>query len=124
MPSLPVSYTLTLQQYANTAVVFGLKQPDGSPVNLAGWTGEAHVRLDHDDAEPLLALTSDPGGGLSIDGETGEVRVDVYFTLTADLDVAALTRRVALWDLLLFDVVLTPTRVVAGPVLFLAGVTR
>jgi len=53
-----------------------VKNPDGTPVDLTGWTGVMNVWREDDDQlvdTPLFALTSSPAAGLTIDGPAGEV---------------------------------------------------
>lgn len=53
----------------------GTKQPDlTSPINITGYTAKVAMRSEPGAAgDPVLELTSDPGGGLTVDGPGGGV---------------------------------------------------
>lgn len=120
--SVLFSYTLSVLQNATSSVVFEWTH-DGQPMDLAGWTAEAHI-AGLWSSDMLIALTSDAGGGIQIDGEAGTITVTVDDSVSAVPNFDRYISSGGRWDLLLFDPVLEPTRLVQGPVRFSPGVTR
>lgn len=80
----------------------------GVAVNLTGYTARMQVRADYD-AAPILSLTSDPGGGITLGGSAGTITVLASASLTA-----ALTPGAYLYDLELESADGTVTRLLKG----------
>lgn len=57
------------------------KQPDGSPVNLAGLTVRAMFRIGSVDGDVLVTLAD--GAGLTIDAEAGKTTMEIGATTSA-----------------------------------------
>ena len=59
-----------------------------APVDLAGMTGEMHVRVDIADEEPLLTLTTENGGIIIVEPpESGKYTLYIPYTETEGLCV-------------------------------------
>lgn len=68
---MAVTYNTTIDQGADWFINFTYKQPDGTPVNITGYTAALQVRTS-----PLAAvavLTLDTDAGLTITGVTGTI---------------------------------------------------
>lgn len=53
------------------------------PVDLTDATARMDFREDYDDEDVILSLTSDPGGGLTIDELGGAVEIQITGEITA-----------------------------------------
>jgi hypothetical protein len=66
--------------------------PPGSknwqPRNLTGYSARMMVKLGYDDAAPLVSLTSNAGGGLTITAASGVVAVEMTPVQTAAIETA------------------------------------
>ena len=85
----PVKDTITIPQGADFAKDYVWENADGSPKNLAGWSGAAVVRQNIGAAVTLLTFT------VTIDAPTGTITISAPGSATASLD------KHGVWDLLL-----------------------
>ena len=72
---------------------------DNTPIDVTGWTFEAALRDNVDDAEPLLTLTSANGGMSVFDGANGRVE----FIITSE-QTEALPTGTIVFDVLRTDI--------------------
>ncbi|GAA2411770.1 MULTISPECIES: hypothetical protein [Nonomuraea] len=91
---------------------------DAGTVNLTGYTARMEIRPCPGSQTLLHRLTSDQGGGITIDGPAGHLQLRLP---------AAVTRAFA-WDRGVYDLLLTPpggddNRLIEGPVTVKPGVT-
>lgn len=101
----------------------------GQPVPLAGWSARCEVREDYE-SDPVLVLSSAPGGGITFGPGTGQVAL--AFSPAATLAVptgAGLPATLPRTKQYLYDVLLTSpegrgVRLVYGYVQVSAAVTR
>jgi hypothetical protein len=68
-------YPLVFEQGATFQVTFRLKQPDGTPLPLPGFSSRMQVRPDYGSATVLLDLTE--GAGIVTDQTAGTISVSV-----------------------------------------------
>ena len=92
---------------------------DGTAVNLTGYTARLQARVDVEDTEVVLSLTTDTGGGIALGGAAGTI------TLTRS---AAQTAAIAAGDYV-YDLELAAgsgqvTRLVQGQLTVSPEVTR
>jgi hypothetical protein len=76
------SYRFTVEQGTTWAVAVTVKDL-GEAVDLTGYTARLQIRETLDSPTPLLALNSDPGGGITIDGPAGRISWSVADDITA-----------------------------------------
>ncbi len=90
------TYNFKIEQGAKFSRDFTWRNPDKSPVNIAGYTFRMMARHKHDDPEPLISLsTVEPPGGIRIvDGPNGTFRISL-----TDVQTAALNFVEAIYDL-------------------------
>lgn len=105
----PGRYHLNVYQGATFDKTFTWKDSDGNLVNLTGYTARAMVREDIDDVEPVMEFNTG-GGGITLGGALGTIRLQVSAT-----DTASLTWDEGLWDLELVSAGGVVTRLLEGP---------
>lgn len=66
----------------------------GDPIDLSGYTARMQIREFMSAPEPVVSLTSGPGGGITITPDQGRIDVDI-----ADETTAAYTWRYGVYDL-------------------------
>lgn len=112
------AYNFTCEQGAHFERTVTVKQPDGSPMNLTGYTARMHVRKDVDASTTLVELTTE-NGRIAITPLTG------VLTLTLDSTAMAGISRSGVYDL---EIVQTATgrvtRVIEGQFIVKKNVTR
>lgn len=72
----------------------GPSEEDTDPVDLTLASARAQFRARHGATTALLALTSDPGGGITLGGLAGTIALDASATQTAAMPAGS-----AVWDL-------------------------
>jgi hypothetical protein len=85
-------YKIHVEQGATWRRVLTLKDDDGDPVDLTGFTARMQVRESQDSPTPLLSLTT--GSGITVDGPAGQLTL-----LIADETSTAWTWRYGVYDL-------------------------
>lgn len=53
------------------------KNPDGTPVNMTGFTARLQIREDYASPRPIITLTSSPVAGLTITALLGKIVLDI-----------------------------------------------
>jgi hypothetical protein len=66
-------YNFTIDQGSTWTLQLIYKDPNGTPINLTGYTAKMQVRRKFDSSTAVLTLTSLPGGGITITGITGTI---------------------------------------------------
>ena len=88
------------------------------PVNLTNWTARLQARIDVEDTEVILSLTTS-NGGITLGGSAGTISLDQTATQTALLPAGTYV-----YDLELISGVGAVTRLVQGELLISPEVTR
>ncbi len=72
-------YNMTIEQGTKFSRDFTWKNADRTPVNISGYSFRMMARHRHDDALPIISLsTFEPPGGISIvDGPNGRFRISL-----------------------------------------------
>jgi len=109
---------ITIEQGATWNLVLTWKI-NGSAVNLTSYIARMQVRVDVDDSETVLSLTTDAGGGISLGGALGTITLSRSATQTA-----ALATGEFVYDLELQSSGGEVTRLVQGSFTVTAEVTR
>jgi hypothetical protein len=91
---------------------------NGTPVNLTGYTARLAARVDVEDTEVILSLTTS-NGGITLGGSAGTIRLDQTAAQTTLLPAGTYV-----YDLELIAPNTTVTRLVQGELLISAEVTR
>lgn len=76
------SYNFTIEQGATFNLLMTWKI-DNVPVNLTGYTARLQARIDVDETETILSLTT--GAGITLGGAAGTITLDQTATQTAVL---------------------------------------
>ena len=63
------------------------EKDSGNLINLTGYTAKMQVRDKKPDSEAILTLTSDAGGGITLGGALGTLKIHIKNTQTAALPV-------------------------------------
>lgn len=92
---------------------------DNVPVNITNWTARLQARVDVEDTETVLSMTTDAGGGITLGGAAGTISLDRTATQTALLPAGSYV-----YDLELISGVGAVTRLVQGELDISAEVTR
>ena len=89
-------YNFTIEQGTKFSRDFAWKNADRTPVNISGYAFRMMARHKHDDALPIISLsTFEPPGGISIvDGPNGRFRISL-----AQAQTTALSFNEAIYDL-------------------------
>ena len=74
------SYNFTIEQGATFNLLMTWKI-DNVPVNLTGYTARLQARVDVEDTETILSLTT--GAGITLGGAAGTITLDQTATQTA-----------------------------------------
>ena len=91
---------------------------NGTPVNLTGYTARLAARVDVEDTEVILSLTTS-NGGITLGGSAGTISLDQTATQTTLLPAGTYV-----YDLELIASNSTVTRLVQGELLISPEVTR
>ncbi len=112
------SFDFTIEQGATFNLLMTWKI-DNVPVNLTNWTARLQARVDVEDTETILSLTTDAGGGITLGGATGTITLSRNATQTALLQTGSFV-----YDLELISGVSSVTRLLQGELTISAEVTR
>jgi predicted MFS family arabinose efflux permease len=107
----------TIEQGATFNLLLTWKIND-IPVNLTNWTARLQARVDVEDTETVLTLTTE-NGGITLGGALGTISLDRTATQTALLPAGTYV-----YDLELISGVGAVTRLVQGELDISAEVTR
>jgi hypothetical protein len=91
---------------------------DDVPVNITNWTARLQARVDVEDAEVILSLTT-ANGGITLGGALGTISLDQTATQTALLPAGQYV-----YDLELISGIGAVTRLLQGELSISAEVTR
>jgi hypothetical protein len=91
---------------------------DGTPVNITNWTARLAARVDVEDTEVILSLTTS-NGGITLGGAAGTISLNQTATQTALLPAGTYV-----YDLELISAVGAVTRLVQGELDISPEVTR
>lgn len=91
---------------------------DSVPVNITNWTARLQARVDVEDSEVILSLTTS-NGGITLGGAAGTISLDQTATQTTLLPAGTYV-----YDLELISAVGAVTRLVQGELNISAEVTR
>jgi hypothetical protein len=91
---------------------------DGTPVNITNWTARLAARVDVEDSEVILSLTTS-NGGITLGGAAGTISLNQTATQTALLPAGTYV-----YDLELISAVGAVTRLVQGELDISPEVTR
>ena len=111
------SFDFTIEQGATFNLLLTWKIND-VPVNLTNWTARLQARVDVEDTETVLTLTTE-NGGITLGGALGTISLDRTATQTALLPAGTYV-----YDLELISGVGAVTRLVQGELDISAEVTR
>jgi hypothetical protein len=92
---------------------------DGVPVNITNWTARLQARIDIEETDTVLSLTTTAGGGITLGGAAGTISLDRTATQTALLPAGEYV-----YDLELISAVGAVTRLVQGELNISPEVTR
>lgn len=66
-------YDITAEQGATFSRVLTWRDATSAPVDLLTMSAAMQVRKSLEAAEPMLTLTTEPGGGITLGGATGQI---------------------------------------------------
>jgi hypothetical protein len=80
------NHNITVDQGATFSLVVTWKNPNGTPIDLTGYTARMQARAKYDSPNPpLFSLTSTPAAGLVLGGVAGTVTITIDAATTAGL---------------------------------------
>jgi len=112
------SLDITIEQGATWNLVLTW-EINGTPVDLQGYTGRLQARVDADDSEVILSLTTAASGGIVLGGVAGTITLSRSATQTA-----AIAAGEYVYDLELISMGGEVTRLIQGMFAVSAEVTR
>lgn len=112
-------HDITIEQGATYQLSLIWRQPNGTPVDLTGYTARMQVRRRHSSDTALLTFTTE-NGGITLGGPAGTINVVGLATLTDDLPAPS----PAVYDLELVSSGGFVTRLVEGGAYITPEVTR
>ena len=83
---MAVAYNVVIDQGADWFLNVNYDNPDGTPVNLAGYSSALQVRSLPTSPTAVLSLTSAAGGGITITAQTGLVAIHATADQTRAID--------------------------------------
>ena len=113
-----VIYDFYVEQGATYQLDITWKQPDGTPVNLTGYTARMQIRKTVKSTDPLISLTT-TNGRITLGGAQGTVTLEIAAEDTADF-----TTFCGVYDLEVEASDGTVTRLLEGQVEISREVTR
>jgi len=117
---MAASTDLVIDQFSTFRTSFRWEtKSTGAAVNLTGYSAAMQIRRTPADATALISLTTAAGGGLTIEGTAGRVRVEI-----TPAKSSALAPGKYVYDLVLTDLQSKKKRLIEGVVRLDAGVTR
>jgi hypothetical protein len=81
---MAVSYNTVIDQGATWYLTVTYENPNGTPINITGYTAALQLRSLPSDATAVLSLTT--GAGITITGATGTVAIEASATQTRAID--------------------------------------
>jgi hypothetical protein len=83
---MAVAYNVVIDQGADWFLNVNYDNPNGTPVNLTGYSAALQLRSYPDAPTAVLSLTSAVNGGITITGATGLVAMQATATQTRAID--------------------------------------
>lgn len=126
MTMRPATLNFHLYQHATFSERVVLKDVDGLPINLTGYTALMQVRRERSDAEPLYSFST-ATGEIVLGGVDGSIELSLAADATDDVALLDPDGDVWVHDILLTNPADTPPtvdRVYQGYVFVHPGVTR
>lgn len=117
---MAVAYNVVIDQGADWFLNVNYDNPDGTPVNLAGYSSALQVRSLPTSPTAVLSLTSAVGGGITITALTGLVAIHATAAQTRAIDEGTYYYDLEITD----DFTGVVTRLVQGQAIVSAEVTR
>jgi LEA14-like dessication related protein len=114
---MAVSYNTVIDQGATWYLTVTYENPNGTPINITGYTAALQLRSLPSDAVAVLSLTT--GSGITITGATGTVAITATATQTRAIDEGTYY-----YDLEITSTLGVVTRLVQGQVVVSPEVTR
>lgn len=62
-----------------------VKDSSGNLINFTGYTAKMQVRVNKSDVDAILTLTTDVGGGITLGGALGTIKIHIKATETSNL---------------------------------------
>lgn len=117
---MAVAYNVEIDQGADWFLNVNYDNPDGTPVNLAGYSGALQLRSYPDASTAVLSLTSSAGGGITITAVSGLVAIHATAAQTRAIDEGTYYYDLEITDTFTGIV----TRLIQGQAVVSAEVTR
>jgi hypothetical protein len=117
---MAVAYNVEIDQGADWFLNVNYDNPNGTPVNLAGYSAALQLRSYPDASTAVLSLTSSIGGGIVITAATGVVAIHATATQTRAIDEGTYYYDLEITDTFTGIV----TRLIQGQAVVSAEVTR
>jgi hypothetical protein len=117
---MAVAYNTVIDQGADWYFIVTYENPDGTPINITGYTAACQLRSLPNSPTAVLTLTTE-NGGIEITGATGTVALHA----TAD-ETEVIDEGTYFYDVEIYSYAVPPviTRLVQGQIVVSAEVTR
>lgn len=106
-------YEMHIDAGADYQMIVGQENAAGEAIPLTGYSARMMLKSTYADTTPLISLTSEVGGGLTINEAAGEIEVFIEDTDTATLCTDEVTEGV--YDLEIESPTGVITRLIDGP---------
>ena len=106
-------YEMHIDAGADYQMTVGQENSLGVAIPLTGFTARMMLKSTYADTTPLISLTSEVGGGLTIDEAAGEIEINISDTDTATLCTDTITEGV--YDLEIISSTGVVARLIGGP---------
>ena len=106
-------YEIHIDAGADYVMTVSQEDTAGTAIPLTGFTARMMLKSTYTDTTPLISLTSEVGGGLTINEAAGEIEVLIEDTDTATLCTDEVTEGV--YDLEIESPAGVVTRLIGGP---------
>lgn len=111
------TYNITCEQGATLNLVLTWRNPDGSPIDVTGYTAKMQVRASKADSTALLTLQT--GSGITLGGAAGTITLNASASATGGIDAGGYV-----YDLEMTSSDGTVTRLIEGAFTVSGQVTR
>ena len=79
---------MTIWRGSHYNVIFDFaQQVDGPPVDITGWTFKSHIRDKNSDEIPMIELTTENGGIVTLDAPAGKLELVITATQNKDFSL-------------------------------------
>lgn len=79
-------YDLLIEQGATFELSIVWKDNADTPIDISGYSARMQIRKTYD-TEPVISLTSELGGGITIGGVDGTIDITIPATITDDIEI-------------------------------------